>query len=245
LTSTSATLTGTPSAHWFVQNGNIVQDVYAIGTDGSIHEFVSTNSGSWANNFIPLAPPAGVTFTGTPLAFTYTQDGTTDLHHSVFAMGNNGHLYNYWGPPSVGWTGPTDISGSSGTTLTGSPSGGPAYQSTCSIQTVYATGADNLVHEYVYNGGDGNGGLCGISSSVGWFNGTTLTPNNGWTATGSPMAFNYILSGTTALRHSIFFATSAGTLEEFYWVQGDTWHTADHGAPSSTTLSSSPNGYAY
>ncbi len=81
--------------------------------------------------------------------------------------------------------------------------------------------------------------------SSGWFNGMAMAPISGQMS-GSPMAFSYILSGTAGLRHSVFFVTSAGTLQEFWWWQWNgPWDRVDQGAPSSTNLSSSPNGYAY
>jgi len=209
-------LTGVPSGHTEIQDGGVVQDVYVNDTNGRLHEYWYQN-GAWGNG--TLSPPSGVMFIGSPSAFSYTLPAQTSENHSVFDIGNNGHLYNYsWHEGGSGWT-LTDLTATTGGYVSAAwaPSAQAFLQSGSEVQDVYASTPGYALAEFWWNGTwhyDSPGSVAPLPSGV-----------NMW-SNPSAMTFSYPNSYAT-VRHSIFFTGSNNHLYDYQWAQGSSWSLTD------------------
>lgn len=209
-------LTGSPSGQTEIQDGSVVQDLYVNGTEGNLHEYWYQN-GAWHNG--TLYPPSGVSFIGSPSAFSYTLPAQTAENHSVFDIGSNGHLYNYsWHEGVSGWA-LTDLSATFGAyvSTSWSPSAQAFLQSGSEVQDVYVASSNYTLGEFWWNGSwhfSSPGGAVPLPSGV-----------SVW-STPSAMTFSYPNSPSTT-RHSVFFTGSNGHLYDYQWAQGSSWSWND------------------
>ncbi len=206
-----------PNGHWEPFQGNGVLDVYAVATNGHLWELYTTDSGTtWQASDLSQ----GLTFMGTPSAYTYTDYSMTSIYHLVYVLGTNRHLYELlWSgsASSGGYWSITDISAETGITpaLTYSPNAHAFLQNGAVDNDVYVTDTSGVVWEFLQQGS--------------WT--VVRHPAN---ATGSPSAYSYHLDSREL--QSVFYCGSDGRLHEWWYSASTGWIANNVGAPSGTSL---------
>ncbi len=231
-------LIGQPSAHWLKQNGGLVHDVFATGSDGHVHEFYFENSkwttdDLWTYAYPGHSHPAdGATFTGSPFGFSY-YDSNGNPHHSVYVTASDGKLYHYNWPVNINgtlyWELDPPINPPSGYAFTTAPAA-YAYDST-GDQLLYAIATDGKVYEYNNPFG-----------TTTWTLLNTFSLPSNRTAVGSPSAYSYSNSGGTY--HMLYVTGSNGQVYNFYYASsGGGWQGPNSMLPGGIVPTGSPNGH--
>ncbi|MGO8946661.1 MAG: CHAP domain-containing protein [Ktedonobacterales bacterium] len=226
-------LTGVPSTNVYQLAGTTHESVFVIGNDGQLYEYWWRVSDGWHldNTSSISPPPAGVTWTGSPSAFTYTNPADSLLHHSVFLLGNDGHLYYYDWVETATWAAPVDISGAPPVAWSGPPSAFGWVEDNTEYQAVYIIGNDGHLYEY-----SSTDGVIWSIEDVTASSQTALPA--GVRPTGTASGYAFTPSGESVPRRSIFVTGSDGHLYNYNWVQGassgGTWDLTDVSADVSS-----------
>jgi hypothetical protein len=207
-------LTGKPSTNIYQLAGTTHESVFVTGSDGHLYEYWWRVSDGWhrddTSSIAP--PPAGVSWAGSPSAFTYTNPGDSLLHHSVFLLGSNGHLYFYDWVQTATWSPPADISGTPPVAWGGSPSAFGWSNHNAQYQVVYIVGADG--HLYEYSSADGiTWKIQDVTASS-----QTALPA-GVQLIGTASGYAFTANGSSQTRQSVFVTGSDGHLYNYNWVQ--------------------------
>jgi hypothetical protein len=213
-TPTLVPLTGSPSANVYQLAGTTHESVFVIGSDGHLYEYWWRVTDVWHRDDTSSVspPPAGVSWTGSPSAFTYTNPSDLLLHHSVFLVGNNGHLYYYDWVQTATWSAPVDVSGPPPVAWSGSPTAFGWVQQNSEYQAAYMIGDDG--HLYEYSTKDGiTWSLDDVTASS-----RTALPQ-GVHLTGMASGYAFTPSGESVPRRSLFATGSDGHLYNYNWVQ--------------------------
>jgi|GEM_PF-1636042 hypothetical protein len=230
-------LAGKPSTNVYQLGGTARQSVFVVGSDGHLYEYWWRVSDGWHRDDINAVapPPSGVTWTGSPSAFTYTNPADSLVHHSLFVLGSNGHLYHYDWVQTATWSPPVDISGTPTAALSGAPVGIGWAENNAEYQAAYIIGNDGHLYEYA------------TSDGVTWtVHDVTATSHDalpsGVHLTGTASGYAFTLSGESVARRSLFAVGSDGHLYNYNWAQGSTsagsWSLTDvsGGATGGPTL---------
>jgi hypothetical protein len=207
-------ITGSPSANVYQLAGTTHESVFVIASDGHLYEYWWRVTDGWHRDDTSSVspPPAGVSWTGSPRAFTYTNPADLLLHHSVFLVGTNGHLYYYDWVQSATWSAPVDVSGPPPVTWSGTPSAFGWVQQNSEYQAAYLVGDDG--HLYEYSTKDGvTWSLTDVTASS-----LTALPA-GVHLTGTASGYAFTASGESVPRRSVFVTGSDGHLYNYNWVQ--------------------------
>lgn len=210
----SAALTGTASGSTFVQDSQLVQDVFVNDVNGHVQEYWKYPNTSWNH---ADHTPSGITFTGSPSGVSFTFPGQTNINHSVYDIGTNGHLYYLsWEEYVHGWqvADLNSVSGTPAVAFTFAPSGTAFVQSGAEYQTTYARGNDGRLYEYWWTNNTWHENC--VSCNVG------ALPNSA-TVDSGPSAVSFVYPGQSAMNHAIFVMGSDGYLYDFHWQQGSSW----------------------
>ncbi|HLG77724.1 MAG TPA: hypothetical protein VKX46_15005 [Ktedonobacteraceae bacterium] len=128
LTPAGVTLTGTPSADAFVANGALMQHAEMVGSNGHLYEFWEDGGGSWEINDLSAKAGTSAVVTSSPWGLTYTLQGQTIVHHSIYVITSDGHLQEfYWSSNASGSWSLYDHGLPSGTSFTANSPTSTAY----------------------------------------------------------------------------------------------------------------------
>ncbi len=214
-------LAGTPGAVTYDQGGTQHLYAFAQGTNG--HLVVNYWDGSgwhWADQ----GAPVGTSMAGVPAVIAYPQGGKHRIY--AFVRGANGRLLvNYWDGSSWHWA---DQGAPSGVTLTGSPAAVTIKEGSKQLIYTFVRGTNGRLYVNYWTG-----------SSWHW---ADQEAPAGVAVAGTPNAIIYKESGS--LRIYAFVRGSNGHLLVNYW-NGSSWHWADQGAPTGTTMSNDPGVVTY
>jgi CHAP domain len=205
---------GSPSANVYQLAGTTHESVFVVASDGHLYEYWWRVTDGWHRDDTSSVspPPAGVSWTGSPSAFTYTNPSDLLLHHSVFLVGTNGHLYYYDWVQSATWSAPVDVSGPPPVTWNGAPSAFGWVQQNSEYQAAYLVGDDG--HLYEYSTKDG------VTWSLNDVTASSLTAlPEGVHLTGTASGYAFTASGESVPRRSVFVTGSDGHLYNYNWVQ--------------------------
>ncbi len=222
-------LTGEPSTNVYQLAGTTHESVFVIANDGHLYEYWWQVSDGWHRDDTSSVspPPAGVSWTGSPSAFTYTNPADSELHHSVFLLGSNGHLYNYDWVQTATWSPPVDVSGVPPVAWSSAPSAFGWAEQNAEYQVVYIIGSDG--HLYQYASTDGS------TWTIRDVTAASQTPlPAGVQLGGTPSGYAFTPSGNSVTRQSVFVLGSDGHLYNYNWVPGQssapqsgTWDLTD------------------
>lgn len=247
---TGASLSGTPSGYAVPGSSSYYQLVY-VRSGGQIAEYeYALGQSGYAWKYIQALSLSGANATGSPSAFTYTgtyNPGTgnqTYTEHSVFVIGDNGHLYVLHYVPPLNWkqqdisqyetgvTTPLLVEGSS-------PS---ADLSNGTTFFVYATGQNGHIYEFYASD---NTQATGQPADTGKWTGADLGVDGSLSVTGSPWGYTYTPQGG-GLSHIVFFSESDGNLYAKYYQYPAGWQFVALNHPSGVSMNgASPNGFYY
>ncbi len=219
-------ITGEPSVNVYQLAGMTHESVWVVGSDGHLYEYWWRVSDGWHRDDTSSVspPPAGVSWTGSPSAFTYTNPTDLLLHHSLFLLGTDGHLYYYDWVETATWSAPTDISGTPPVSWSGAPSALGWVENKAEYQAVYIIGTDGQLYEY-----STKDGVTWTVDDVTSSSQTALPADVRLTGTASAYAFTP--SGQSVPRRSVFVTGSDGHLYNYNWVEntsgGGTWDLTD------------------
>lgn len=224
-----AVITGTDATHVYFMQQNY-NDVHyymslplaKVVAGWKITDTVSGVPGRIVRGWIHFTPDTaapGPAPASTPPA---TPTLSTTNAQDLYAIGANGQLYTYAASPTA--TANTSqtpqlarlTDDRNAPALSGTPSLNVYTLNGEQVQSVFATGANGHLYEYISSAGGGSG----------WTRNdlTILAPlANGVVVTGSPIAVTYTLPGLSLLHHSVYAAASDGKLYRWVWTEGESW----------------------
>ena len=231
-TPTPVALTGEPSTNVYQLAGTMHESIFVIGSDGHLYEYWWRVSDGWHrdNTSSISPPPAGISWVGSPSAFTYTNPADSLLHHSVFLLGSNGHLYYYDWVENATWSPPVDISGAPPVAWSGSPSAFGWVVHNAEYQAAYIVGADG--HLYEYSSTDGTTWTIQDVTAAS----QTALPA-GVQLIGTASGYAFAAGGSSQTRRSVFVTGSDGHLYNYNWVQSASSTTGLQGTWDLTDVS--------
>ncbi len=243
---TGASLSGSPSGYAVPGSSSYYQLVY-VRSGGQIAEYENYLSGStYTWKYVQALSLSGANATGSPSAFTYTgtYNNSTYTEHSVFVIGDNGHLYVLHYVYPLGWQ-QQDISlhdSGLSTPLMVEGSSPSADLSNGTTFFVYATSQNGHIYEFYAND---NTQATGQPADTGAWTGADLGVDGTLSVTGSPWGYTYTPQGG-GLSHIVFFSESDGNLYEKYYQYPAGWQFVALNHPSGTSMNgASPNGFYY
>jgi hypothetical protein len=237
----STSQSGTPSGYPVIissATGNTyLEFVYTVTTDGAVQEFLN-NNGSWGttpvNSWTHLTT-GGVTATGSPSAYAFTDSGGHQ-DYSVFVKGSDNLLYNwqyrFTGTPPNYYAWQSAAALSPTVQITGTPNGHISYQTPSYVHFAFAETSAGGLAEFYQNDGDAT-----------WHEQTLVASG----LSGSPFGYSYFYqppSGSAILTHIVFWPSTDGDIHETYYQTA--WTSIDlHALSSTVTVTGSPSAYGF